>query len=470
MGWRPNFLCGLLAAMLCAACPGQTLAHKNWAGSGLTVTPWWMGLVLYTVDPASFQDSDGDGFGDLNGITSRLDYLAGLGVDALVLSPMPLPPGGAPFDKAYGSEDDFGRLIEQTTRRRMRVFVDLPLSASRSTAETLVAARFWLTRGVAGLRLAAEPGSPALTSAERAERLRGLRRLCAEFAGQRVLLGERQGLSSTAQPAVQPAAAGHAARREIVAGVAMVLEPGVGVAGVHGPALSAALAAAERSAGSASTPVLVTDGDDQARSIKRLGDGSHDIALARLLAAVLLGSRGAPLLYYGQELGMDGASPAPMQWGSPHGFTSGVPWVDMGPNAATANVAAEDNDPDSLLNWYRKLGSLRHASPALHEGTQQMLGTGDRDVVAWTRRARLGESQAPDVLVVANCSPRTVSISLAGQGGPGQARVLRTLAATYPAEAAISTRAIVLPPFGVYLGEVERRPGLESAPAPARRR
>ena len=92
-----------------------------------------------------------------------------------------------------------------------------------------------------------------------------------------------------------------------------------------------------------------------------------------------------------------------------------------------------------------------------------MLDTGDQDVIAWSRHARLGETEAPDVLVIANCSARTVSVSIAG---PGASKVLRTLVATYAADAAVSSHAIALPPFGVYLGEVERRPGLESQPAP----
>lgn len=51
-------------------------------------TPWWKSAVFYQVYPRSFQDSDGDGIGDLRGIISRLDYLAWLGVDCLWLSPI----------------------------------------------------------------------------------------------------------------------------------------------------------------------------------------------------------------------------------------------------------------------------------------------------------------------------------------------------------------------------------------------
>src|SRR5690606_25251222 len=49
--------------------------------------PWWKGAVIYQVYPRSFADSNGDGIGDLAGITARLDYIASLGVDAIWLSP-----------------------------------------------------------------------------------------------------------------------------------------------------------------------------------------------------------------------------------------------------------------------------------------------------------------------------------------------------------------------------------------------
>jgi len=56
--------------------------------NGTTPNPWWSNAVVYQVYPRSFQDSNGDGIGDLKGITSRLDYLADLGVDVLWLSPV----------------------------------------------------------------------------------------------------------------------------------------------------------------------------------------------------------------------------------------------------------------------------------------------------------------------------------------------------------------------------------------------
>ena len=56
--------------------------------NGATPNPWWANAVVYQVYPRSFQDTNGDGIGDLKGITSRLDYLADLGVDVVWLSPV----------------------------------------------------------------------------------------------------------------------------------------------------------------------------------------------------------------------------------------------------------------------------------------------------------------------------------------------------------------------------------------------
>ncbi|HQQ59432.1 MAG TPA: alpha-amylase family glycosyl hydrolase, partial [Thermomonas sp.] len=53
----------------------------------MTVQNWWRGAVIYQIYPRSFQDTDGDGVGDLPGITRRLDHVARLGVDAIWVSP-----------------------------------------------------------------------------------------------------------------------------------------------------------------------------------------------------------------------------------------------------------------------------------------------------------------------------------------------------------------------------------------------
>ena len=96
--------------------------------------PWWAGAAVYQVYPRSFADSNGDGVGDLPGLTSRLDYLAGLGVDAIWLTPFypsPLHDGGydvsdyTDVDPRLGTLADFDELVGQARDRGIRVIVDL---------------------------------------------------------------------------------------------------------------------------------------------------------------------------------------------------------------------------------------------------------------------------------------------------------------------------------------------------------
>ncbi len=95
--------------------------------------PWWKHAVIYEIYPRSFQDSNGDGVGDINGITSRLDYLRDLGIDAIWISPMypsPLVDFGydvsdyTAIDPLYGTLADFDRLVSEGKKRNIRVIMD----------------------------------------------------------------------------------------------------------------------------------------------------------------------------------------------------------------------------------------------------------------------------------------------------------------------------------------------------------
>ena len=101
--------------------------------------PWWKNAVIYQIYPRSFQDSDGDGVGDLNGIVQRLDYLAGLGVDAIWLCPVyrsPQDDNGydisdyCDIDPLFGTLADMERLIREAARRGIRIIMDLVLNHS----------------------------------------------------------------------------------------------------------------------------------------------------------------------------------------------------------------------------------------------------------------------------------------------------------------------------------------------------
>jgi len=109
-------------------------------------SPWWHSAVVYQIYPWSFQDSDGDGIGDLPGIISRLDYLndgttGSLGIDAIWLSPIyPSPMSDFGYDVAdycgidprFGTLADFDRLVAEAKRRGIRIIMDLVLNHTSS--------------------------------------------------------------------------------------------------------------------------------------------------------------------------------------------------------------------------------------------------------------------------------------------------------------------------------------------------
>lgn len=109
------------------------MLHKQLAGDA----DWWRGAVIYQVYPRSFQDSTGNGIGDLPGITSRLDHIASLGVDAVWISPFftsPMKDYGydvsdyRDVDPMFGTLADFDALVDKAHRLGLRVMIDLVLS------------------------------------------------------------------------------------------------------------------------------------------------------------------------------------------------------------------------------------------------------------------------------------------------------------------------------------------------------
>src|SRR5487761_1091522 len=119
--------------------------------------PWWADAAVYQVYPRSFADSNGDGIGDLDGLTSRLPYLSELGVNALWLTPFypsPLADGGydvsdyRAVDPLLGTMADFDALVKDGETHQIRVIVDLVPNHCSSAHPLFQAA------------LAARPGSP----------------------------------------------------------------------------------------------------------------------------------------------------------------------------------------------------------------------------------------------------------------------------------------------------------------------
>jgi alpha-glucosidase len=226
------------------------------------------------------------------------------------------------------------------------------------------------------------------------------------------------------------------------------------------------------------TPLIFFDNHDNWRIDARYGDGVHDVDIQRVMAAILLASRGTALVYYGDEIGMKTTLPTrkedvkdpigiigwpkqkgrdgertPMQWDATRkaGFTTGTPWLPVPPSAKTINVRAAKIDPDSLLAWYKALIKLKKTVPAFENGANIMLDPENTKVLSWMRQA----TGAPQVVVSVNFTdePATVDLTL-GQAGM-RPRELKTLLKTPGGPDTEAINRIVLGPFGVYIGEVQ---------------
>ena len=206
-------------------------------------------------------------------------------------------------------------------------------------------------------------------------------------------------------------------------------------------------------------PTYAVGNHDQSRPASRWG-----AERARAVAFLLLMLRGVPVLYAGDEIGMVDADPAalphppfdragrdacrtPMQWEpSPAGgFTTGVPWLPL-VDPESRNVADQSTDPESLLSLYRRLISVRRASPALSRGSHRSFFGVAPGVLAWLREAEgervlcvlnIGDEErtcdlplprlgAEEAEVVVSTTDRAGRVSLAGlRLGPCEGVALR---------------------------------------------
>src|SRR5437660_9301381 len=142
-------------------------------------------------------------------------------------------------------------------------------------------------------------------------------------------------------------------------------------------------------------PVYGITNHDIVRSYTRYADGTHNDDIAKMMATLYLTLRGTPIMYYGEEIGMENNDPkskddvkdpigklgwpkekgrdgerTPMQWDDTAnaGFSRSNPWLPVPPSYKTHNVATELKDPNSILSFYKQVLALRHTSHALLDG------------------------------------------------------------------------------------------------------
>ena len=531
---------------------------------------WWQNAVLYEIYPRSFADSNNDGIGDLNGITSKLDYLHELGVDAIWITPcFPSPQVDFGYDVSdyeaidpmYGTMQDFDRLVSEAKKRNIRVILDFVVNHtsdqhkwfldSRSSKTSkyrdwyiwrdgknggppnnwqsefgvpawtfdkktgqyyynyfypqqpdlnwrnlavkdamLDVTRFWYKRGVAGFRLDAvdtlfedpnltdNPPSPGKDKFGRPnfarihntklpevhDVLQDLRKIADQYDA--VLIGETWTKDITELK-------NYYGENSNELQMPMDLMFGT-VNKLSAPEFRRQIAAVDSSGG---WPVFVISNHDMVRSYNRYGDGVHNDEIAKLMASLYLTLRGSPIMYYGEELGMQNNDPkrkedvkdpqgitgwpreigrdgerTPMQWSDAKnaGFSNAKPWLPVPPSYKTHNVAAESKDPNSILSVYRQLLAMRHNEPALLNGTYTALNEDDPNVLSYLRK---DNNEAILVLLNMSNTPQKIKLNLAPQGfvSPKLTVLLSTF--QQPTSAAPAD-AVDLPPFGALITKI----------------
>lgn len=489
-------IAGLVYAPATPSAKAQVLAQKNWAGSGVTVELWWRRAVYYRIDPTKFQDSTGNGHGDLAGITQRLDYLQSLGVDALILQTAPesskptlLPT--AEVDAAFDT------LVRDAIGRHLRILVELGTPASQQAdAQYVQTARAWLNQGAAGLYVPTQ----ALQKVDGAEHiallLQQLRALTNSFPGERVLLADAPAEQDvvlenaltkyTELTASAPiGAADKSGTMPTVADLRAEWTADLGnTSGDAQPAPATSTAttkpvkgrhqrqrAATTRSQTASNPLLL------AARVPATTDANSKLALERTLTAMLLASRSAILLDYGQELGLEMAarnSPL-MQWTptnltrkpppapepptpkppTNNGYSTFLPYIRPlpknffpppvmpvveesdhpvpvdpallpgftagnfdaaleAPNGANANVATQTYEPGSLLNLYKQLIQLHHDNATLRSGAQTILNRDTENALVWVRHAPPSSRTSTTVIIACNLSNKPLTLTNLG--------------------------------------------------------
>lgn len=505
---------------------------------------WWHDGIIYQIYPRSFADSNGDGFGDLTGIASRLDYLQELGVDAIWMSPF-FPSPDADFgydvsdytdiDPRYGNLADFDRLLAAAHERGIRVILDMVLNhtsdqhawfmQSRRSRENsqrdwyiwqnpgpgggvpnnwqasfggsawefdpitgqyylhsflkeqpdlnwrcpavrqaiLDVFRFWLERGVDGFRLdvfnayfkdslfRSNPPRFGLRVFDRQEHIHDLNQpemidLLQELRKLWNSYPDRYAVGETFITPTEKAMQYVGDDRLHAIFSFDFFESQLSFPWKPRWLMERTIQRDRLFDRAGVQPTTVLSNHDQIRTASRYCKDGTD-RQARIAMALLLTLRGTPYLYYGEEIGMrdiqlsraeimdppgkkywplykgrDGCR-SPMQWSSEQnaGFSRSKPWLKVHPDYPNRNVAGQQTDPNSMLNFTRKLIALRRAHAALRGDDFRLLPQGVKSVIAFERK-----QDDEKILVYLNFSGSSRTVSMETTGASQAAQILLT--------------------------------------------
>jgi hypothetical protein len=441
-------LCLALTLTFAPGAPAQTLARPGWVGSGINTDVWWKHPIVYQVNPINFDPAGGSG---LHGIAQHLDYIHSLGADAILLTPLqPDATHAQSLDPTYGTLDDLDDLIHEASRRNIRILLDL--DPHIPVADLPNVARFWLNRGIAGFHVI---GATPEAHAQATE----LRKAAGTYLGQRILIGD-----------VDPTLSSSPRQRTYKAPDTQIpqllLDASLGaVTPLNPSAIRSAVESTENIAlAGHAVPLLATDGPGFQRSMSRYADGEHSIDIAKLLATILFTTRAQPLLYYGQELGVSApqsseAAPSTpiILWEAPpppKGKPVPPPEAETTAPNSTPNVALEDADPNSLLNWYRKLIELHHSNTTLNSGEYLTINRDDQKVLIIIRKPKNVSPANPVLIILCNLSgePQHLSIKTDTMKLHLRGSFLRTVLRTDNGMGTMHLESMTLPPYIAYIG------------------
>ncbi|MEI7980113.1 MAG: alpha-amylase family glycosyl hydrolase [Bacteroidota bacterium] len=489
---------------------------------------WWKHGVIYHICPRSFQDSDGDGIGDIRGIIRRLGYLKALGVDGIWLSPFYKSPmvdfgydvsGYREIDPASGTMEDFLLLLVKAHEMGIRVILDMILNHTSNQHPWFIESasslanpkrnwyiwkdgkkggppnnwksamggsawkfdvktgqyylhsffeeqpdlnwrdtelpgiffdemKFWLDLGVDGFRLDVinmvakdkkfrdNPVFMGIPTLQKHIYTRNRKRSLTIVTMIRQMLDRYDNRVSIGEIYAPPPGDSKRAARYLAKGndgIHLAFDFSLIFTIWNAHSYYKSIKSWYDALPEGGWPCNVLSNHDLFRSIDRFPWQRNKEEKAKVAAALLLTLKGAPFIYYGEEIGMHNGrirrrdildplgkrywplfkgrdkARTPMQWTEePNGgFTTGKPWLPLNRDTKSRNVRQQEGETTSLLNLYRNLIKVRSATNALKIGSWTPVTNGKQGILAYFRT-----TEEERILVVLNFTGRNKSLSL----------------------------------------------------------